>query len=689
MGSFMATRARLVFPLLLGALLVLCETAAPQGPGDMARIQAKSDRVRELLSAWVAAGGSPEAIAPLGEQVELHMKARRLEEAEAGLDRILAIVTKEPSPVAKKRPRRVEDMARIQAKSDRVDKSIPDWLATGGRPEVIAPLGEQVDVHMKAGRLEEAEAELDRILAIVTKADGAAVESHPFTCPPGRLDLDSGAHVGRDDCTVKGSVVLSGTASLTVVDANLVIDGHVMLSGDAVLKIENGTLTIANRSVMQYTITATDRARLEVVGGELRTNAGVDTNLSASYRGSGDSLLRFVNSELSAYRNWLLADFSDRARLESVNSPALPCEIYPHDASTITISGADTRSRIWLEFRPGFRGRIENLPGEHAPFAYSFGRNTPALTNVEYQVDVTNARTTFGVNSHPRSHVTIRNNEGPITIGYWLDGGMETQPISGLRPGDDGPQTLTMKHQGRLLELVNVSLNTYAWQVYVTGAPAAGASIQIEDSSMNEIGDFDDTPVVVDHSEVQFAIVAATGRRGDLTIRNSTIHAQAIMAENESVVRIEDSRIFGSVLQARGHSTIVVLNTRLEKNKIHPSSTPNVPTSFEVAGSAKIVGLALAPLERPIRQGAAARLEGEAFVRTAKGLSKPSFRLFYRRAGDGKEVPVPTSSSRADAVHGALPTGDLGPGSYEAVAELTVDGATYLVTRPFSVEAAP
>jgi len=56
---------------------------------------------------------------------------------------------------------------RIQQKMDQVQQLVPQWVAAGGNHDTIAPLGQQVDGYMKAGRPKEAEEVLDQILAIV------------------------------------------------------------------------------------------------------------------------------------------------------------------------------------------------------------------------------------------------------------------------------------------------------------------------------------------------------------------------------------------------------------------------------------------------------------------------------------------------------------------------------------------
>jgi hypothetical protein len=583
-------------------------------------------------------------------------------------------------------------MARVQAKSERVGKLFPEWIAAGGRHEDIAPLGEQLDALMKAGRLAEADATLDRMLAILTTPPHAAdtVGPEPLPCPTAALTLTTGRHVLRTDCTIKGDVTIVGTATLTADHVHLVIDGNLALSGDGGLKVSGGTLTIANRWVMQHSIAARDRARLEMIDATLETNAGeMDTNLASSYRGSGDSLLRFVGTRLHGKKNWLLADFFDRARLESVDSDTVPTEVSPHDAATVTIRGRDTQAMLWLEFRPGFRGLLQNLPSHDRPYSFTFGRNTPALTNVGYQVEVLDARARIGVNSHPRSDLTIRDNVGPVTIGFWLDGSDEPEVVSGLEADAAHPITRTVTHQGRTLRLERVTLNPYAWQLYVgPPRPKSATPMQIERSTINELGVFADTPVVVRDTHVQWAIIGATSARGDVTILSSSIDAQAVIVENDGIVRIEDSTIYGSILQARGRSTIALLNSKLEGNRSNPSIPGKALPTLKPADQARIVVLDLRPVSRPHHAGATTPLEGEAYVRTVDGTSAAPYALAYRAVGSTATTAIPTPNAPAHGILGSLPPTLGEPGSYEAILEVTIGGSTYRASRPFMVEPA-
>jgi len=56
-------------------------------------LQAKAQLFQQLLPGWVAAGGDPQRIVPLAEQLDGFLTAGDLPQAEATLDAILAILT--------------------------------------------------------------------------------------------------------------------------------------------------------------------------------------------------------------------------------------------------------------------------------------------------------------------------------------------------------------------------------------------------------------------------------------------------------------------------------------------------------------------------------------------------------------------------------------------------------------------
>jgi hypothetical protein len=310
------------------------------------------------------------------------------------------------------------------------------------------------------------------------------------------------------------------------------------------------------------------------------------------------------------------------------------------------------------------------------------------VTNVGYQVDLSDSRAGFGINSHPGSELTIRDNAAPLTIGLWIDGSAAFEPLTGLEAGTGTPITRSLTHQGRTLRLENVVLNPYAWQIYVAPPPSASREpMRIERSTINELGVFSDTPVVARDVHVQWAIIGATSSHADVTFQRSEIDVQAVMAENDSTVRIEDSAVYGSMLQARGRSTIAVINSALQGNRSNPAMARQAAPTLNPVDQARIVVLGLRPLAHSHRPGEATPLAGDAYVRTADGTSTPEYTLSYRRNGGGTAETIPATRAGGAGRLGALPATLREPGSYEVTLELTIDGTTYRASRPFTVAA--
>jgi hypothetical protein len=57
--------------------------------------------------------------------------------------------------------------AAVQAKVKQIQTRFPAWIASGGDPSRIGPLGQELDVAIRAGRFDEADKTIDRILAIL------------------------------------------------------------------------------------------------------------------------------------------------------------------------------------------------------------------------------------------------------------------------------------------------------------------------------------------------------------------------------------------------------------------------------------------------------------------------------------------------------------------------------------------
>ncbi len=164
-------------------------SAAPLAEKDRLRLDGKMKRVQTLAPQWVQAGGDSAKVAPLGPQIEAHLKAGRFDEAERLVDQILATVTGPTdggsSPSGGSQP--PTPLQRLDGKMKRVQTLAPQWVQAGGDQAKIAPLGPQIDAHLKAGRFDEAERLVDQILATVTGPTDGGGSPSGGSQPPTQL----------------------------------------------------------------------------------------------------------------------------------------------------------------------------------------------------------------------------------------------------------------------------------------------------------------------------------------------------------------------------------------------------------------------------------------------------------------------------------------------------------------------
>jgi hypothetical protein len=144
-----------------------CASALPQSD-NRARLQQKVKQVEEIFPKWVKGGGNQRRLEPLTKELDGHMNAGRLAEAEQVLDRILAILRNEEGAATASTATSESVVERVQRKAKEFDSKAPQWVASGGNPDRIRPLAEQLNVHLKAGDPAKAEPILDQLLAIVS-----------------------------------------------------------------------------------------------------------------------------------------------------------------------------------------------------------------------------------------------------------------------------------------------------------------------------------------------------------------------------------------------------------------------------------------------------------------------------------------------------------------------------------------
>ena len=689
-------------------------------------LQAKMAHLQALAQQREQEGADMQPVVAIAEGVQPLLEQQKFSEAEALVDRALKLLgdsSTPEAPVPQQQPRATSGgvPASLQAKMAHLQALAQQREQEGVDMQPVVAITEGVQPLLDQQKFSEAEALVDRALKLLgesstTEARPAAGSSEeqpaasaagakPLPCPAAgaAIDLPSGGWALRGDCTASG-LHLRGDAQLWVEGLALRIEGNINLEQNAGLHIRGGSFNVANQFKLQYHIKAQGNALLDLRDMKMLTNAGVAANLTSSYEGSDDSRLHIENVQIDRFTSWLLVNLRDRARVETKNSPHFPSEIYPTGSSTVRIEGARSAHRVWLQFLPGSSAVLDNLPASH-PYTFSFGRNTPGVTGVGYQVDVVEGNADFGINSFPRSHVTVRNCRGNLGLGYHFSDVTTPETLTGLK---GGRQTGTYRNQGRVLDLEDVELPPYGWQVYSANdgiALASVAPITITDSLINELGAMKQGRFEIAHVQFAFAALAAFGPGSVVHVRNSVINSHTIMGNNDGVVTIEDSEIYGSRVQAIGHSRILILNTALRTNERNPKCVPLLPSldgspptrcnpynperevEFVARGQGAVLVAGIDPIATAIRSGDTYAFVGYAIVKTAD--DKPyAYNLRYRRTSASAFTAITTGVTgpkRAQPL-GRLNTTGLAPGEYEVELELIGPGLEPVsVRRSFTI----
>jgi hypothetical protein len=536
----------------------------------------------------------------------------------------------------------------------------------------------------------------------------AHAQTTQLPCPAGSINLQTEIHFINQPCDFDGDIVLGGTATLVVLQTTLVVDGDILLSGSARLIVSGAMLTLDNHFVFDHRIESHDNAQIHFINSILKTNASSPGHsLASQYIGRDQSVLVTQSSGVLMPDSWLLGDVRGTAAVHAIGSN-FPSEIYPHERATVILQGPTTTSRVWLEFLSGSESLIEHLPNELAPFDWSFGRNTPGLTNVGYQVEIIGAQPTIGVSSHPGSHVTFRDTDAALAIGYFLSDPASPELISGVGPLSNN---VVLDHQGRLFELDNATIFEFAWQIYAANPTAVLVQpVIVYQSIVNEIAAMDRGLVAVDACLMQWAVIAAVGPGSKIEINNSVINSQSIIAATDAIVHIDSSEIFGSLVEATDSASVLFSNVKFSPNICHALCLPACSSAqaggspesrcnpfnpaggasvFKAGGRATIAALGLQPIDAPVTKGSVLDLRGDLFLYTGPDATHTySYTLRYNQIGTTvfPTIVANAQGPKRGASLGILNTSNLAAGNYQAILELHVDGTLQAtVTRPFTL----
>jgi hypothetical protein len=390
------------------------------------------------------------------------------------------------------------------------------------------------------------------VATLAALISASAIAQTSGTCPASGLTTSTGTINLTGNCQITGAVNLSGTATLTMTNGTLSIAGNVVLNNQAALTITDGSLNFPQTNYSQFGVTLNGTARLTMNSSTVSTNGTQQNNFSMALNANDSSVVEIENSSLNiGSGSWLLGNFNNNSTLTTSNSQNLPTEIYPADASQVSISGSRFAT-TWLDFPSGSIGALK-IPAENSQGDFSL--NVGPGNGMAYSVDISESQGQLGLGSYPNSTIIVDGDgnapgvaDADVVLGYYIQNNTGPVNVSGLRGGNN--VSLQLTDQGRNLQLNHVNLDPFAWEVYV--AQSNNYPVSVTNSIVNEIAAFTNGLVNVSNCVAQLAFTGAVGPGSIMNVDNCEIWSQVVVAENGGQLTVMNSELYGNIVTALG-----------------------------------------------------------------------------------------------------------------------------------------
>jgi hypothetical protein len=412
------------------------------------------------------------------------------------------------------------------------------------------------------------------LLGLAACGGGAsAVSLSHGACPSSGLTSSAGSITLQGNCAIVGDVNLSGSAALTMTSGILTVQGNIILNDNAQLTVTGGGLTFPQTNYSQYSVTLNGNSRLTLKSSAWITNGTRQNNFSMVLQAQQSSVVDFEDSALdTSSGSWLLGSFGDNSKLTVNNTQNLPTETYPSSASEISIASGSVFAAVWLSFPSGSNSTLQ-IPRKDSGgnYNFSFGPGT----GIDYSVNISDSSGGLGLSSYPASTLIVNGNgasatnDASIAIGYYVQNSSGPVSIDGLNVGSG--LTLQLTDQGRNLQLNNVNLGPFSWQIYVS--KSNNFPVTVTNSKVNEIAAFSGGLVNISNCILQLAVTEAGGPGAVMNISGTQIWSQTIQARDGGQLTITDSQLHGNFISAADAGSSITMNdVGDEGNGVSPQS---------------------------------------------------------------------------------------------------------------------